>query len=81
MLSCIRLLITVEIILLTLLFANIPCAHDVSVSFTTRCSEDAVRPDRGAEGVCRKLLGRLLAALFSYVFIATSNESLEAVNM
>lgn len=51
MLSYILLLITVEIILLALLFAHIPRAHDVSVSLTTRCSVDAVRPDGAAEGV------------------------------
>lgn len=57
MLPYILLLITVEIILLTLLFAHIPRAHDVSVSFTTRCSEDAVRPDGGAEGVALSSAG------------------------
>lgn len=82
--SYILLLITVEIIPLSLLFAHIPRAHDVSVSFTTRRREDAVRPDRGAEGVAHSSAGNSSVgrppSLFSYVFIATSNGSLEAVN-
>lgn len=82
--SYILLLITVEIIPLSLLFAHIPRTHDVSVSFTTRRSEDAVRPDGGAEGVARSSAGNSSVgrspSLFSYVFIATSNGSLEAVN-
>lgn len=53
------LLITVEILLLSLLFAYIPCVHDVSVSFTTRRSKDAVRPDR-AEGVAHLSAGNSL---------------------
>lgn len=82
--SYILLLITVEIIPLSLLFAHIPRSHDVSVSFTTRRSEDAVRPDRGAEGVAHSSAGNSSVgrspSLFSYVFIATSNGSLEPVN-
>lgn len=82
--SYILLLITVEIIQLSLLFAHIPRVHDVSVSFTTRRSEDAVCPEGGAEGVAHSSTGNSSAgrslSLFSYVFIATSNGSLEAVN-
>lgn len=69
MLSYMLLLITVEIIPLTLLFAHIPRVHDVSVSLTTRGSAAAVRPDGGAEGAALLSAGTPPSAVGCFVFV------------
>lgn len=45
------------------------CAHDVSVSFTTCHSENAVRPDRGVEGVALSSAGNSSVSVRCFVFV------------